>query len=112
MAAAPPTPASIHRAGGGGHHTPAAAARPRSTADSATSSSRARARWSLLTTGAKAYRLERLLRRLGAKEWAIRHQAAYRGFRCRLRLLVGRGGQTRPMARALRGAGLESAYHP
>ena len=46
----------------------------------------------MLTPGAKAYRLERLLRRLGAAEWALRHQAAYRSFRCRRRLLSGRGG--------------------
>ena len=60
MAAAPPTPASTHRAGGGGLHTPAVVARPHGTADSAASSSRAQARWSLLTPGARVFRLERL----------------------------------------------------
>ena len=90
MAAAPPTPTSGGRRGGGGHHTPAVAARPHGTADSAASSSRAQARWSLLTPGARVLRLERLLRRLGAAEWALRHQAFYRGNRC-LRLLKGRG---------------------
>ena len=92
MAAAPPTPALVTRDGGGGLHTPAAADRPGRSVDSAASSSRARARWSLLTPGARAYRLERLLRRYGAAECALRLQAAYRGCRCRLRLLSGRGG--------------------
>lgn len=91
MAAAPPTPTSGARASGGGHHTPAAAARPGGSADSAAASTRARARWSLLMPGAKAYRLERLLRHRSAAEWAIQHQAAYRGFRCLFRLLSGRG---------------------